>query len=130
MSAPRLSGTDILFIGLGGIFGSVLRSWIGHGYEGIFHVPTIAVNIIGASALAILYGSQHKLHPQGHHLYMVGFCGSFTTVSLFSHETIQLFENGQVLLALANVVIPVAIALALVAWIVPHAEESVEEERT
>lgn len=128
MSIPRLSGTDILFIGLGGIIGSVLRSWIGYGFDGVFPVPTIVVNIIGASALAILYGSQHRLHPQGHHLYMVGFCGSFTTVSLFSHETIQLIESGRVLLALANVVIPVAISLALVAWIVPHAEEAVEEE--
>jgi len=129
MNTPRLSGKDILYIGLGGVLGSLLRSWIGLGFDGSFPVPTVLVNILGACALAILYGSQHRLHPQGKYLYMVGFCGSFTTVSLFSFETMALLESGQLALALLNIGIPVGVALVLVAWIIPRVEKSVAEDK-
>jgi CrcB protein len=123
MKTPRLSTRDILYISLGGILGSLLRTWIGLGYEGGFPVPTILVNILGTCALAILYGSQHRIHPQGRYLYMVGFCGSFTTVSLFSYETLSLLESGHAAQALLNITIPVILSLLLVAWIIPMAEK-------
>ncbi len=130
MSVPRLSGKDIFYIGLGGVLGSLLRTWIGIGFAGSFPVPTLLVNVLGACALAILYGSQHRLHPQGKYLYMVGFCGSFTTVSLFSFETIDLMVNGQLALALLNIGIPVGLAIILVAWIIPRAEKSAREDQS
>jgi CrcB protein len=126
MKTPKLSTRDILYISFGGILGSLLRTWIGWGFEGGFPVPTILVNVLGACALAILYGSQHRIHPQGRYLYMVGFCGSFTTVSLFSYETVVLLESGQAGLALLNIAIPVILSLSLVAWIIPKAEKFME----
>lgn len=118
MKAPKLSTEDILYIGLGGMLGSLLRSWIETGYTGAFPVPTILVNILGAAALAILHASQHRIHAQGRYLYMVGFCGSFTTVSLFSFETIALFRAGEAIPALLNLFLPVAVAFGTVWWIV------------
>ena len=88
----KLTPADALYIALGGMLGSLLRWWIGIGFEGEFPVPTLLINILGAAALGVLYASQHRLNPQGKYLYMVGFCGSFTTVSLFSLETLQLFH--------------------------------------
>lgn len=129
MQSPRLSMSDALYIGLGGMGGSLLRWWIGMGFEGNFPIPTMMINVLGASALGILYASQHRLNPQGKYLYMVGFCGSFTTVSLFSLETLQLMQQGEWLLASCNVLIPVLLSVAIVAAIVPKIEKSVERRQ-
>lgn len=123
MTHPRFSLQDILYIGLGGMIGSLLRWWLGMGFDGTFPVPTILVNVLGAAALAVLYASQHRLHLQGRYLYMVGFCGSFTTVSLFSHETIQLFMNGHPWIGVANILVPVIVALIVVSLIIPPVEK-------
>lgn len=129
MTLPRLSLMDIVMIGLGGILGSLLRSWVGSGFEGAFPVPTILVNILGACALAVLHATQHRIHAQGRYLYMVGFCGSFTTVSLFSHETLILAQDGALLMALLNSLVPVGCALALTAWIVARLDRKEESAR-
>lgn len=123
MTHPRFSLQDILYIGLGGMIGSLLRWWLGIGFDGTFPVPTLLVNVLGAAALAVLYASQHRLHLKGRYLYMVGFCGSFTTVSLFSHETIQLFLNGHLWMGATNILLPVIVALVVVSLIIPPVEK-------
>ena len=125
MKRLEFSLTDIVYIGLGGVLGSLLRWLLGIGFEGMFPVPTILVNILGAAALGILYASQHQLHPQGKYLYMVGFCGSFTTVSLFSYESIRLIQSGQWALAMCNLLLPVILSLGIVAIIIPPIEKAV-----
>ena len=128
MNRSPLSLADGLAIAAGGILGSLLRTWIGLGFEGNFPVPTLLVNLAGAAALGLLYGWQHRLHPTGIHLYMVGFCGSFTTVSLFAFETLELLQQGRVAAALAYLLLPALTALGVVAWIVPRAEAGSREE--
>ncbi|MGC9450616.1 MAG: fluoride efflux transporter FluC [Oceanipulchritudo sp.] len=126
---PRFTAADILYIALGGTAGSLLRWWIGLGYEGAFPAPTIFINVLGAAALAVLYASQHRLHLQGRYLYMVGFCGSFTTVSLFTQETILLLERGHWKAALLNLALPVGAALLLAGVIIGPVERAVERRR-
>lgn len=122
MSRPPLNRLDALAIAAGGILGSLLRIWVGLGFEGDFPVPTLLVNLAGAAALGLLYGWQHRLPPTGIHLYMVGFCGSFTTVSLFAFETLELLQEGRMAAALGYLLLPTLTALGMVAWIVPRAE--------
>ncbi|MEX0330272.1 MAG: CrcB family protein [Puniceicoccaceae bacterium] len=125
----RFTTADILYISLGGTMGSLLRWWIGLGFLGNFPVPTILINILGAAALGFLHASQHQLHPQGRYLYMVGFCGSFTTVSLFSLETLQLFESGRWAAALANLFLPTVTAIGVVVLVIHIVERSIEGSR-
>ena len=129
MNAVRLSLKDVCYIGLGGVLGSLLRSWVSLGFDGSFPVPTILVNILGACALAILHVSLHRTHSQGRYLYMVGFCGSFTTVSLFSFETLELARNGDPLQAMSNILIPVVCALLLTAWIIARFDRKEEPDQ-
>lgn len=130
MTHPRFSTADIFYIGLGGMLGSLLRWFLGIGFEGLLPVPTIMVNILGSAALGILYASQHRLHPTGRHLYMVGFCGSFTTVSLYSHETVQLFISGHALIGIINVALPVGVSLAVMFGIIGTVDKGLERRDT
>jgi len=114
---PGLTLADASFIGLGGMLGSLLRWWIGLGFTGSFPVPTLFANVLGSVALAALYAMQPRMHPHGKYLFMVGFCGSFTTVSSFIFETLELWEHGQHWLCLLNLGGSVAAALLLAACI-------------
>ena len=118
----KLSPGDAFYIALGGMLGSLLRWWIGQGFEGTFPYPTLFANLLGSVALGILYGIQHRMHPHGKYLFMVGFCGSFTTVSSFFLETLQLWQGGHHWLGLLNVSISVTAALLLVACVIPVVE--------
>jgi len=115
----RLSARDVCLIGLGGAIGSLLRYLIGDGYAGAFPIPTVFVNISGTCLLAALYANQHNLHPGRRHFYMVGFCGSFTTVSLFSHENWRFLQDGNLPFLALNLAVPVFSAAAL-GWILIH----------
>jgi fluoride exporter len=122
MKAPYFSPLDALYIALGGIFGSLLRTWIGAGFTGGFPVPTLLVNILGTAALAVLHATQHRIHARGRYLYMVGFCGSFTTVSLFSWETMELLRAGHLLAGMLNLGLPVIVAILLVNAVITLAD--------
>ena len=106
------------------MLGSLTRWAIGLGFAGTFPFPTLFANLLGATALGALYGIQHRMHPHGKYLFMVGFCGSFTTVSSFVFETLDLWRGGFHGLAMLNLGGSVAVALLLVACVVPIVEKA------
>jgi len=108
----------IFIIGFGGFFGAILR-YLSSKYANLllsstFPYGTLLVNVIGSFALGYLYTlSVEKLAiTENFRMFVgVGFLGAFTTFSTFSVETLNLFEEGMLLLSFVNVLLNVCISL-------------------
>ena len=100
-----------LLIGLGGFFGANARflvsSWAARLLGVSFPYGTFIANISGSFLLgvtiAILHDRGLLASPQ-RHFFVVGFLGAYTTFSTFAYESMQLFQNGAVLLGVLNIV--------------------------
>ena len=110
-----------LLIGLGGFFGANARflvsSWAARLLGVSFPYGTFIANISGSLLLgvtiAILHDRGLLASPQ-RHFFVVGFLGAYTTFSTFAYESMQLFQNGAVLLGVLNIVGSVLVGLLAV----------------
>lgn len=114
---------QILWVGLGGFLGSILRYLISRLNTSSITlgipIGTLSANILGSLLIGILIGifSKETLpHPNIKLFLVTGFCGGFTTFSTFSHESLVLFQNGQHLNAFIYVIGSVVSALSAV-WL-------------
>lgn len=87
---------NILFVGMGGAVGSMLRygiSLLTATMHGPATIATLAVNIIGSLALGLLTATC----GQGSWMLFatVGVCGGFTTFSTFSVQSVALLQQGR-----------------------------------
>lgn len=109
----------LLLVAAGGAIGSVARylmsGWVSH-YAVASRFPwgTFAVNTIGCllAGLAVGYLLRADLGADMRVFLFAGLLGGFTTFSAFGVETIALMRKGEMLIAGANVVGSVAVALA------------------
>lgn len=88
-------------VGTGGAVGALLRYWVGERIDvEEFPVATVVVNVVGSLLLALVAfgGLDGRLGL----LLGTGLCGSFTTYSSFSVETVRLYETGERARAVAN----------------------------
>lgn len=107
-----------VLVGAGGAVGATLRYLVSIAVPSEwFPFATLTVNVLGSFALAALVfaGASDDLSL----LFGVGVCGSFTTYSSFSVETVRLWEvDGPVWAGLYAVGTFLACALAAgVAWV-------------
>jgi len=98
----------VLWIGLAGAAGAVLRTSIGQVVVSGSGFPfaTLVVNIVGTFILCFLVsGVLRKLtaNQDLQDAVTTGFLGSFTTFSALSIETILLVESGQLQIAVAYI---------------------------
>ncbi len=112
----------LVFVGVGGFIGSVLR-YAASGYvqqlthSATFSYGTIVVNIVGCfiiGFLSQLVESVGLLGPETRALLIPGFLGGFTTFSTFSNETLNLFRDGESPLAFVNVAAHIVLGLGAV----------------
>lgn len=100
----------IVVIALGGSIGAVLRyitgvysakllgTWLPYG--------TLIVNIVGSFILSffmIIFLEKLSLDPLWRMFVAVGFCGSYTTLSSITYETLSILMDGDYFRALLNV---------------------------
>ncbi|HEX5132302.1 MAG TPA: fluoride efflux transporter CrcB [Candidatus Krumholzibacteria bacterium] len=110
----------LLLVGLGGFTGAVLRylvaGWTQQATRSVsFPYGTLAVNVLGCiliGGLSYLADSRGMFSAETRLFVFVGLLGGFTTFSTFGNETLNLFRDGQALLAGANIVGNVILCLA------------------
>jgi CrcB protein len=112
------------WIAIGSALGGMARYWC----SGIaarligetFPWGTIIVNIVGSFIIgffATLTGPDGRVFADTltRQFVMIGFCGGYTTFSSFSLQTLALLQDGEWLLASANIALSV-IACLLAVW--------------
>lgn len=95
-----MNPANLLYVGLGGLLGSVLRYLVGIATRSAsFPLATFTVNIIGSFIIGCMFGlaSKHQLTTDNKWwLFIVtGICGGFTTFSAFSLEALQLLQQNK-----------------------------------
>lgn len=95
---------------------TAMHGWLGAG----FPWGTLLVNVAGSLLIgyyAALVAPEGRLlaSPRQRHFVMTGFCGGFTTFSIFGYESVSIVQAGHVGLAGLNVLVS-ASAWLVAAW--------------
>ena len=106
-------------VGFGGMVGAVLRHLVAAAIEReTFPVGTLTVNVVGSFVLGFVtflgVGNDVLLFVG------TGACGSFTTFSSFSYDTVRLWERGDRWRSAANALVNLVGAVLAIglAWLV------------
>jgi CrcB protein len=103
-----MTGLDVMWVGIGGGIGSVLRwlvgRWVGNWYHGSFPTSTFILNVSGAfviAYLAVLLGVdwQNRYGDPINALVLTGVLGGYTTFSSMQLDALRLVEDKQRLMA-------------------------------
>lgn len=94
---------QILFVGLGGAMGSILRYGVNivtaKYYAASFPLATFIINVVGCFLAGLFFGmlsEDTSAQQQLKLLLITGFCGGFTTFSAFALENVRLMQSGNV----------------------------------
>ena len=105
----------IVFFGaLGCLTRYFLSGWVYKVIPGGFPSGTLAVNILGAFCIGLIMEFSMRsalISPTLRIGITIGFLGGLTTFSTFSYETFRLLEDGELAIALVNVLVSVAVCL-------------------
>lgn len=101
--SPGYPVQNLLYVGLGGATGSILRYllsvWANRAFPtAILPVGTFAANVVGCLVLGLLSGladSRDLIREEVRLLLMVGLLGGFTTFSTFGVETLSLARGSE-----------------------------------
>lgn len=110
-----------IMVGIGGFVGAIARfvlgSYIGNRFGTRFPYGTFAINMSGSFLLGIvmtLLTQRTNASPNWRYLVPIGFIGAYTTFSTFEYETLRTVQDGQMLIAFANVALSVIVGFAAV----------------
>ena len=105
---------NILLIGFGGFLGAVSRYLVNETV--IKYIPTnfptgiLIVNILGCLVIGLVLGNSMISKDNLYYFFAVGFLGSFTTMSAFSYQAIELF-NTNILIACSYIILTLTLTI-------------------
>lgn len=101
--------TDIFWVSLGAVAGANFRfmvgNWAAHTLSPSLPYGTLIVNTTGSFLLGffLVWISERVMaDPYWRLLVAVGFCGSYTTFSSYTFETLKLIEGSNYVAAMGN----------------------------
>jgi fluoride exporter len=106
---------NLLLIGLGGSLGAISRYLINELF--IKFIPTeyplgiLFINVIGCFFIGFYFGTNLIIRDGQYYLFIVGFIGSFTTMSAFTHQTINML-NTNILMASSYIIATIILTIA------------------
>tara|TARA_B100000579_G_scaffold379361_1_gene346652 strand:+ start:1345 stop:1704 length:360 start_codon:yes stop_codon:yes gene_type:complete len=105
---------NILFIGIGGALGAISRFSINELFENYFSSSSsmgiLFINIIGCFLIGILIGISLPEKDTTYYFFVIGFLGSFTTMSAFTYHTIMM-ANSNLINALFYIIITIVLSI-------------------
>jgi fluoride exporter len=109
---------NAFIVGCGGFIGAVARyslsNLINKVNSGNFPVSTLIINLAGSFLIGFLTQLFSSWYPNNKKLLLfltTGILGGFTTFSAFSLETVNLYQNGNTLYAVLNVLFSIIFCL-------------------
>ena len=113
----------ILLVGLGGFIGTLARYWlsgvIARRYGETFPFGTLVVNALGCFLVGLFFYFLYErmlINPTTRTVIFIGLIGGFTTFSSYGLQTFTLLRDGELFLALVNVLASNVLGLSLV-WL-------------
>lgn len=89
---------NFLYVGLGGALGAISRFGINEIFERTFLTSfafsTLFINVLGCFLIGLHLGVNFPAKDSLHYFFIIGFIGSFTTMSAFTHQTIIIFNSN------------------------------------
>ena len=110
----------ILGIAFGGAIGALLRYFVGGAVyrmtSAIFPWGTLAINLSGSFLIGFLWEifERTSTAPEIKTFLLVGILGAYTTFLTFTLETVNLIRDGEIKLALLNMLASNLLGVALV----------------
>ena len=83
----------LALVGAGGAIGAVLRYAVGEWMPDGFPWGTLTVNLVGSLVLGVIVGM--SLSAEMGMFLGTGIMGAFTTMSAYSVDLVELFENSE-----------------------------------
>ena len=113
----------ILIIASAGAIGSVMRFFtsllINKFWSNHFPLATFLTNVIGCFLVGYFFGILDKLQLTDSDLkglLITGFCGGFTTFSAFGLESVNLFQNQNLSIAVLYIGLSITLGLLAVSY--------------
>tara|TARA_E500000081_G_scaffold89907_1_gene91045 strand:+ start:839 stop:1192 length:354 start_codon:yes stop_codon:yes gene_type:complete len=110
---------SIFLIGIGGALGSITRYLINELF--IKHIPgeyplgILFINTLGCFFIGYYLGANLIVKDDQYYLFVIGFLGSFTTMSAFTYQTINML-NTNILIASSYIIGTIILMIAATAY--------------
>ena len=114
----KIKGLEFVLLGVGALAGAFLRYKLVSStiVIGIFPVNILIINVIGSFILGVfsILSIFWNLDTKYSLLFAIGFCGSFTTMSSFALESVNLLDNKQFALFGLNILANVGLSMGAI----------------